>query len=162
MDRCEVPKCRAVASIVYLGHGVCETHWNKLAADEAPPDALRMALGMAGGHRAAVEGRTVDDGQKQAKDEQPETPAKGKAKAAGKATKKAAPKAVAPAEKKTKREPIEDAVVFAFRLSAADRTRIHEAAGPAKATKFVRGAALAAAMGDIEAFKQLVAGRASK
>jgi len=36
-------------------------------------------------------------------------------------------------------------VVFAFRLSEADRDLIHNAAGPGKATKFVLGAALAAA-----------------
>jgi hypothetical protein len=160
MDRCGIPRCRDEASIVYLGHGVCERHWNKLAAEDAPPDALRMALGVEGGHRAAVEGRAMDDGKKAGKSEQTEVPAKGKARTKKAAPAKATAKAEAPA--KTKREPIEDACVFAFRLSVADRTRIHDAAGPAKATKFVRGAALAAASGDLEAFKALVAGRASK
>ncbi|HKZ20279.1 MAG TPA: hypothetical protein VJQ57_09230 [Acidimicrobiia bacterium] len=156
MDRCEVARCRAEASIVYLGHGVCETHWNKLAAEDAPPDALRMALGVESGHRAAVEGRTVDDGAKTSKSEQAETPAKGKGKGKKAAPTKATAKAEAPAEKKGKREPIEDACVFAFRLSVADRTRIHEAAGPAGATRFVRSAALAAASGDRDAFNALV------
>ena len=47
-------------------------------------------------------------------------------------------------------------VVFAFRLSRAERDRIHAAAGSGKATQFVRAAALAAANGDNKAFEQLV------
>jgi hypothetical protein len=166
MDRCGIPRCRDEADVIYLGHPVCQRHWDELAAEDAPPDALRMALGVEGGHRAAVEGRAMD-GQKQDKaaDQADAASAKVKGKAR---TKKAAPvkataKAEAPAEKPArKKEEVVNPVVFAFRLSAADRDRIHDAAGPAKATKFVRGAALAAATGDIEAFKQLVAGRASK
>jgi uncharacterized protein (DUF1778 family) len=57
--------------------------------------------------------------------------------------------------------PKEPQVVFAFRLSEADRTAIHEAAGPGKATRFVLAAALAAASGDAKAFNALVEGRAS-
>ena len=52
-------------------------------------------------------------------------------------------------------------VVFAFRLSEADRTRIHEAAGSGKATRFVRTAALAAANADTKAFEELVKTRAA-
>ncbi len=48
-------------------------------------------------------------------------------------------------------------VVFPFRLSEADRDVIHKAAGPAKATQFVRNAALAAANGDSKAFEALTA-----
>ncbi|MGH9867066.1 MAG: hypothetical protein ACREAA_02730 [Candidatus Polarisedimenticolia bacterium] len=163
MDRCDIPRCRDEASIVYLGRGVCETHWNKITADDVPDGALRMVLGLPTAQDAAVDGgrAAMDDGQKTSKGEHAEAaPAKVKAR-----TKKAAPAkatAKAPAEKKSAREPIEDACVFAFRLSVADRTRIHEAAGPAKATRFVRGAALAAATGDLDAFKALVAGRATK
>lgn len=82
--------------------------------------------------------------------------------AAGKSTKpakgKKAAKAKAPKEPKPKKEkpPKEPLVVFAFRLSEADRTRIHKAAGPAKATQFVRAAALAAANADTKAFEALV------
>ena len=67
--------------------------------------------------------------------------------------------AKAPKEPKPKKEkaPKEPQVVFAFRVSAADRDRIHKAAGPAKATKFVRAAALAAANQDAKAFDDLVA-----
>jgi len=65
--------------------------------------------------------------------------------------------AKAPKEPKPKKEkaPEEPQVVFAFRLSEADRDRIHKAAGPAKATKFVRAAALAAANQDSKAFEEL-------
>ena len=60
---------------------------------------------------------------------------------------KAAPKAKPVKEPKPKKEkaPKQDLVVFAFRLSPADRDTIHQAAGPGKATKFVLSAALAAA-----------------
>ena len=79
-----------------------------------------------------------------------------------KTTSKKPPKAAKPKaskEPKPKKEkaPKEPLVVFAFRLSEADRDRIHKAAGPAKATKFVRAAALAAASQDSKAFEELVA-----
>jgi hypothetical protein len=65
--------------------------------------------------------------------------------------------AKAPKEPKPKKEkaPKEPQVVFAFRLSEADRDLIHKAAGPAKATKFVRAAALAAAKADSKSFEEL-------
>jgi hypothetical protein len=68
-------------------------------------------------------------------------------------------KAKAAKEPKPKKEkaPKEPLVVFAFRLSEADRDLIHKAAGPAKATKFVRAAALAAANQDSKAFDELTA-----
>jgi hypothetical protein len=45
-------------------------------------------------------------------------------------------------------EPKEDLVVFAFRLTAEERDMLHKAAGPAKASRYVRTLAVAAAMGD--------------
>lgn len=57
-----------------------------------------------------------------------------------------------PKKRKASKEP---QVVFAFRLSEADRTLIHKAAGPAKATQFVRSAALAAASADQKGFEAL-------
>ncbi len=57
---------------------------------------------------------------------------------------------------KQKQPPKEPQVVFAFRLSEADRDLIHKAAGPAKATQFVRAAALAAAKADSKIFETLV------
>ena len=75
---------------------------------------------------------------------------------ASKPAKKQRPaKAAASKKEKEPREKVENPVVFAFRLSEADRTRIHSAAGPASATKFVRASALAAANGDTEAFEAL-------
>jgi hypothetical protein len=68
-------------------------------------------------------------------------------------TKKAAKKA-APKKERTPKEP---QVVFAFRLSVAERDLIHKAAGPAKASRFVLGAALAAANADQKGFEALVA-----
>ena len=70
-------------------------------------------------------------------------------------------KAKEPKPKKEK-APKEPTVVFAFRLREEDRDAIHAAAGPGKATRFVLGAALAAAAGDEKAFSALVEGRASK
>ena len=91
----------------------------------------------------------MDDGSKKTKAGAPA--------AKKKATKQARPKKEAKAkEAKPKREPIVDACVFAFRLSTADRDLIHRAAGSGKATRFVRGAALAAANGDMKAFEELI------
>ena len=67
----------------------------------------------------------------------------------GKAAKEPRPK-----KEKAPKEPL---VVFAFRLREVDRTIIHKAAGPAKATRFVLSAALAAASGDGKAFEELAA-----
>ena len=54
------------------------------------------------------------------------------------------------------REPEEDLVVFAFRLSAEERELIHKAAGPAKASRFVRALTVAAACHDEAAIKLLL------
>ncbi len=67
--------------------------------------------------------------------------------------KETAAKEGAPKKEKAPKEP---QVVFAFRLSEAQREMIHKAAGPGKATKFALSAALAAATGDRTAFEELV------
>jgi len=54
----------------------------------------------------------------------------------------------------------QDLVVFAFRLTAAERDLIHKAAGPAKASKYVRTLAVAAANGDEALVLQLLGGPA--
>ena len=74
-----------------------------------------------------------------------------------KLAKAAKPKAAKEPKPKKEKAPKEPLVVFAFRLSESDRDRIHKAAGPAKATRFVRAAALAAANQDSKAFDDLVA-----
>jgi hypothetical protein len=50
----------------------------------------------------------------------------------------------------------EELVVFAFRLTRADRDAIHAAAGPAKASRFVKTLAIAAATGDVDRIHQIV------
>ncbi len=54
----------------------------------------------------------------------------------------------------------EEMVVFAFRLTAAERDLIHKAAGPAKASRYVRTLAVAAANGDEELVLKLLGGPA--
>lgn len=59
---------------------------------------------------------------------------------------KAAPEAVTREE--PKKEEFADLCVFAFRLTEEERDTIHKAAGPAKASKFVRTLAVATARND--------------
>ena len=66
------------------------------------------------------------------------------------------PKTVKEPKPKKQKAPKEPLVVFAFRLTEAQRDAIHKAAGPGKATRFVRSAALAAASGDRPAFEELL------
>ncbi|MEZ4651962.1 MAG: hypothetical protein R3E97_24810 [Candidatus Eisenbacteria bacterium] len=47
-------------------------------------------------------------------------------------------------------EDAEELVVFAFRLTRTERDAIHAAAGPARASKFVKGLAIAGANGDLD------------
>ena len=138
-ERCEVARCRGGVHITYLEHGVCDRHWNQLTAEDAPPDALRIALGIEATASTATEDSTME-------------PTTDKT---SKRSKKAAAKTKA-AKLKKQKAPKEPQVVFAFRLSEADRTLIHKAAGPAKATRFVRSAAMAAANADRKAFETLV------
>ncbi len=101
----------------------------------------------------------MDDGQKSSKSEQPEAPVKGKARSKKAAPARATSMVEKPAQEKKARAKEQfdgEVVVFAFRLGSNDRDRIHAAAGPAGATRFVRSAALAAASGDREAFQVLV------
>ena len=88
----------------------------------------------------------------------PKTEAAPGAPASGKST-KSMKKTKAEKEPKPKKEKAAKEIlcVFAFRLRPEERDRIHKAAGPGKATKFVRSAALAAACGDRPAFEELLA-----
>lgn len=91
----------------------------------------------------------------------PKTTKKKKATAKGGKT---APKAVAakaPAKPKEK-GPREELCVFAFRLTAEERTAIHKAAGPAKASKFARSLLVAAARNDDAAVKEILKGIRTK
>ena len=80
----------------------------------------------------------------------------GKTDAATKGKKAAKVKAAKEPKPKKEKAPKEPQVVFAFRLTEAQRDTIHKAAGPGKATRFVRSAALAAASGDRPAFEELL------
>ncbi len=66
-------------------------------------------------------------------------------------TKKATPKKATTKQKAAK--PKEDLVVFAIRLTQAERDKIHATAGPRNATHFVRTVAAAFANEDEAAFK---------
>lgn len=134
-DRCEITRCRAEADLSYLGHSICTTHWNEFTADDAPPDALRMALGIEAPASTATEVSM------------PETKAK--------ITKKSK----SSKEPKPKREkaPKEDLCVFALRMTEAERTKLHEAAGPGGATRLARAVLIAAANEDEGAFKSAIA-----
>jgi hypothetical protein len=72
------------------------------------------------------------------------------------------PKAVKPTTEviahEEKKAPREDLCVFAFRLTAEERDAIHKAAGPAKASKFVRTIAVAAARNDEAAVRAIMKG----
>ena len=53
--------------------------------------------------------------------------------------------------------PKEDLVVFALRMTAAERSRLHETAGPRGAARLARAVLIAAANEDDAAFKAAVA-----
>ena len=53
-------------------------------------------------------------------------------------------------------KPKEELVVFAFRLTEAERTKIHATAGPRNATQFVRRVAVAFAKEDESVFKAVL------
>ena len=72
-----------------------------------------------------------------------------------KTAKKASAKAPAKAPKKEK-APKEELVVFAFRLTQAERDLIHKAAGPSKASKFVRSLSVAAAGKEMNTVRKMV------
>ncbi len=76
-----------------------------------------------------------------------------------KSTKKATTKTRKPAAEKPTAgadAPREALCVFAFRLTEAERDAIHKAAGPAKASKFVRTLAVAAARNDEAAVRAII------
>ncbi|MBU2691245.1 MAG: hypothetical protein KJ970_09970 [Candidatus Eisenbacteria bacterium] len=58
-----------------------------------------------------------------------------------------------PAPKPNVTEPL---VVFAFRLTRAERDLIHKATGSGKATQFVKGVVVAAARGDLDTIKDII------
>ena len=68
-------------------------------------------------------------------------------------------KVVAPSASDAPTEAKEDLVVFAMRVTQEERDLIHKAAGPGKASRFVRQVATAAARGDVDAVQRLIDAR---
>ena len=66
------------------------------------------------------------------------------------------PKAARMRKPKADKPPKEDLVVFAFRLTQAERDAIHQTAGPRNATQFVRRVAVAFAREDKGAFETVI------
>lgn len=86
-----------------------------------------------------------------------------KKKATAKARKPVARAAAKAAETPKTKAARENLCVFAFRLTPEERADIHTAAGPAKASKFVRALAVAAARNDeatVKAIMKAVQGQA--
>ena len=148
VDPCGIPGCRDEADLVYLGHPICNRHWNDYTKPEAPPDALRMALGIAE--------RSPEADKEHAMSEQPSAPAEAgtkeetvKTKKSGK--RKAAKKQATPSkpEKKAsrKREPKEKVELrtLALRVTNEEFELVHKAAGPRNLTGFMKTAVLNAA-----------------
>lgn len=140
-DRCAVPGCRGEVEIVYLDHGVCSLHWNRLTAEDQPADALARALGI-----AVAEATTKETDMSESKESK--TP---------KATNKAA-KPVKAAKAPTKKEPVvKDATrVFAIRVTTEELEALHRAAGERNASRFVRALTAAFVAEDAGAFKAIV------
>ena len=130
-DRCEIPRCRTEADITYLSHGVCSKHWNELTNENAPPGALRIALGIEAEPDPLIEEMTMSK-----KTEKKTTEAK--------AAKKKEPKVR------------EELCVFALRLTPQERDALHKMAGPARASRFARTVLVAAAHGDEAAIKTAI------
>lgn len=135
-DQCQIPGCRGEVGIVYLDHDVCLAHWNEYTNETAPPDALRMALGIEG--VPETEEEITMSKTKNAK----KTSA---AKIDGAVEEASEPKS-AKKERKA-REPKEKIPMrtVALRVSEAEFETLHSAAGPRNLSAFMKTALLAAA-----------------
>src|SRR5215813_7818636 len=134
MHRCEIPKCRNGVDLRYLGHGICSHCWDEFTRDEAPPDALRMALGIAErGPEADREKDMSDQTSSPAEAGTKEEIVKSKKTAKAKGTKAAKPTAPAKKVKASgKREPKEKVELrtVAMRIPEEEFQLLHKAAGP--------------------------------
>lgn len=157
-DHCEIPRCRRHADLIYLGHGICSDHWNNLTNENAPADAMRIALGIPAAHAPFVEDTNMSKPKKQQTEQPAESNQTADAPAPEKKVKTSkTTKAEKPAKpKREQREKEEGLVVFAFRLTPAERDAIHKAAGPGGASRFVRAIAIAAANEDEAAIKAVL------
>lgn len=164
-DRCQIPRCSAEAAVTYLGHGICSDHWNQLTSENAPPDVLKVVLGIAA--EPDQENRHMP--KKKTEPEQitptetpkanivpPATPEKKTKPPKTPKTQNAAKPEKPKREPKPKPKPKEELCVFALRLTPAERDALHAMAGPARASRFARTVLAAAAQGDESAFKAAI------
>src|SRR5262245_33385313 len=128
------------------------------ANETAPPDTLRKALGVA----AEPEWENTNmASKKKTPTEQPTAETPQQTEAAPVVEKKAKPPKPekAPKPEKKPREPKvkeEGLVVFALRMTEAERGALHKTAGPARASRFARTILVAAAHEDEAAFRMAI------
>ena len=129
-----------------------QTAIEKRVAEPKPTPEKEQARGKT---RAAVweevgEGTSADEPK-------PAASKPAESKAARKSTEKAPAKAKRAADEiMPKARAAEELVVFAFRLTEAERDAIHAAAGPARASRFVRAVAIAAARRDVAQLQSIL------
>lgn len=134
MDRCEIPRCKREAETLYLGRNICSTHMEK------SPEELRSELKIANVPEEDPAADATSNGSPTSTTAPEEEPMK-----TTKNKQAKTPKDKAPVAAKRSVAAKGDLMTFAMRLTPADSARIHEAAGPGKASKFVLDAALKAA-----------------
>jgi hypothetical protein len=158
-DRCTVPRCHAEADLFYLGRGLCETHWNELAAEDAPPDALRMVLGVETNAPTAMEEAMTEKTEAATGTVAQEDPMSTKQKTTRskkKSAKAQAAKKAATPKAKREKIPAENLMTFAVRLPKSDSAAFHAAAGAGRASKVARRLLVAFATEDEAAFRAVV------
>ena len=125
--RCEIKGCRTASDLFYLRHAICLPHWNQLTNQDAPPDALRMALGIEAEPEPSMEITTMSKTKTEKRtDAKPE-----------KAAKKREPKVKIPMR------------TVAIRVPEADFQLLHKAAGERNLSNFMKTTLLAAAQKSI-------------
>ena len=129
-DRCQIPRCRADADVTYLSHGICSRHWNEFTNENAPTDALRIALRMPAAPEPITEDTPMSKNAKTAE----QTEAIKKAPKIEKTNKARAPKADA-----------EELRTVAVRVTQAEFDLLHKAAGPRNLGGFIKTTIMAAA-----------------
>ena len=166
-DGCAVPGCRGEVELIYVGHGVCDNHWNQLA-DDASRARPRMALGFDATTTPAVEEEPMSENETIAAEQAATEEAMPEKKTDAKAPKKSRP-AKAPAKKATRaakaaKQPKKTTEfagpkpnrVFAIRVTDAELAAIHRASGPRNATRLIRAVAAAFAAEDEGAFRAVI------
>ncbi len=167
-DRCEVARCRRPAALLYLGHGVCDPHWNRhMAAGD-----LRVVLGLDAdattedtmAKKKTETNPTMDAAQAADVATTAATAAEAKPKAKRSAKAKREPKAAAdaaPTRKKREQKSKQDTGpkpnrVFAIRVTDDELAAIHRASGPRNATRLIRTVAAAFAAEDEGVFRSVI------